>query len=337
MSTKKRMAFTLVELLIVVVFIGIFAGFMALVAGRGSDNAEATKIVSNLRTLKTAAILYYTDNVGMDLEEGVNHIKLLNSYLDKDLAFNAIESSAVRNAASFVFATPVYAAAVEGYYFEVVGGGWYVYYKFPSDMGGVKKKLAEMAAATGLENQDGAEFSANDPLVAMVVRKGSGGTLGDSGDGSGEEMDAPAWDVDTVYLQGDRASYNGSVYEAWYWTKGTVPGVLGSPWQEITDEWRDFNKYSGDDIVEYDGRLFKAWYDMYPTVGNPGPTPGVVGNPWQEITSEWRGFNKYSSGDIVEYNGKMYKAKWDIYPATGSSAPVPGTGSTPWDNPWEEI
>jgi general secretion pathway protein G len=63
MFTKKRSAaFTLVELLIVIIVIGILVGSMMLVLASGNHAAEAAKIISDLRSLKTATVLYYLDH-----------------------------------------------------------------------------------------------------------------------------------------------------------------------------------------------------------------------------------------------------------------------------------
>ena len=65
MKTKKYYVckgFTLVELLIVIVVIGVLAAMMILSSTEAISSAKATKIISDLTQLKKAATAWYLDN-----------------------------------------------------------------------------------------------------------------------------------------------------------------------------------------------------------------------------------------------------------------------------------
>ena len=80
MLKKKSKGFTLVELLIVVIIIGILAGMMMLSTGSATAKAEAAKIVSNMRNMKAAAVMVYADT-----NTWPSAIASLDEYIDQKI------------------------------------------------------------------------------------------------------------------------------------------------------------------------------------------------------------------------------------------------------------
>ena len=106
-------------------------------------------------------------------------------------------------------------------------------------------------------------------------------TKGDSGEECPPEY--PVWDAESVYTAGDRVSFEGSVFEATWWTRGDEPGASPySSWQEIAETaegvavWTPSRIFTAGDVVVHDGETYTArWWTR-----NQEPASSPWG-PWE--------------------------------------------------------
>lgn len=59
---SNKRAFTLVEILIVVLIAGILVGMMLLSATNAADSAKAARIIADIKTMRSVAVLYKADH-----------------------------------------------------------------------------------------------------------------------------------------------------------------------------------------------------------------------------------------------------------------------------------
>jgi hypothetical protein len=90
---------------------------------------------------------------------------------------------------------------------------------------------------------------------------------------------ATTWDSNKAYKAGDRVVYNGSTYEAKWWTKGNVPSSSDA-WKlissDVTASWDSNKAYTAGTVVIYNGKKYKAkWWTR-------GDVPGQAG-VWQAV------------------------------------------------------
>ena len=152
---KFRKGFTLIELLIVIAVIGSLSAMMMYSSSGAVDSADASKILSNLQTLKMAAMQMYMDEpkvasltsialngsttiqVGATASDTKTVAEILGSYLGKKA--DALLTSTDDDAHTSKYG--------------LVGDAtsWYVVYMFDTnDSAGVKAKLAAKAEETDL-------------------------------------------------------------------------------------------------------------------------------------------------------------------------------------------
>ena len=132
----KRKGFTLVELLIVIVVIGVLSAMMMLSSTEAVSSARASNIVSNLRNLKTAALAYYIDHV--DSYDRATVTDNISSHKADIMKYMGNDGGNVNDDYTFTGTT---------------SNTWYVAYHIQNDPN-VKSKLAGRAGSTNLVQGD---------------------------------------------------------------------------------------------------------------------------------------------------------------------------------------
>ncbi|AQP48354.1 hypothetical protein BW730_13425 [Tessaracoccus aquimaris] len=91
------------------------------------------------------------------------------------------------------------------------------------------------------------------------------------------------WQRDAVYTAGDRVPFDGSTWEASWWTRGQQPGDPNGPWQEIVTApdgaavWTPSRIFTAGDVVVHGSQRYSAqWWTR-------NQEPGGQNGPWTLI------------------------------------------------------
>ena len=154
--------------------------------------------------------------------------------------------------------------------------------------------LGDGSSATGQSVTN--SYESGEYTVTLTVTDDSGATDTDSVTVTVESEDdscsAPAWDASETYTGGEQVAYDGSIWEANWWTQGDEPGASQwGPWEEI-------ESCDGDDDEDGDDG------------SNCGDVPA-----YQSDTI-------YTGGDQAVHNGILWEAEWwtrDTEPAESAA------------------
>lgn len=189
---EGRKGFTLVELLIVIVVIGILSAMMMLSSTEAVTSAKANNIIAGLSTFKKALTHWYIDNLDKiywhandkqyKLQNVGNGINNLGDLMQKN---SKLVTRYIGNSSQFKFDTKNFSSGATGgtYRFEDNGGAngrkaWFVGYTLTEaeKSSGVAKKLAGRAKSVGLLANQGTDGKQNGSYATKVdVTPYSGG------------------------------------------------------------------------------------------------------------------------------------------------------------------
>ncbi len=164
MLKKKHEGFTLVEILIVVLILGVLAGSMLLSSGKSVAAAKANKIIADMTVIKDAVLAYYMENV-----ENSPTVDKFCAQAKKYLGDTAIEGQAMSiGTGAQVYNANHIVLQLGDIYFGIttnerqnnetdVGDKWYVEAFFVNDPDcvGIQEKLKDLASRIPLFKTQG--------------------------------------------------------------------------------------------------------------------------------------------------------------------------------------
>jgi type II secretory pathway pseudopilin PulG len=182
------------------------------------------------------------------------------------------------------------------------GGGSTGGFPFPTDTavfsisdGNSGNPVISLTGSSHIEGNIGTNSSVANTIVFGPSTSVDGNlySMIDPGDPDSDGWEAPdpndysEWVSTIGYSGGSRVVYNGAVYQARHHTTGAQPGLMSSPWQEITNLWRNFNIYDANDEAWYDGDKYRAnWnsQNAQPDISNAWVS--VAGLPFTQVMGD---------------------------------------------------
>ena len=175
-KSTGRKGFTLVELLIVIVVIGILSAMMMLSSTEAVSSAKANNIISNLRNLKTAVLSWYADNLSrvvIDGKDGTYNKYRIDTDGTKDNLKDFLPKGGSAEIAKYLSNGDAISiknknstlSAGDYVLIDIHYKYWYICYNVGSDAN-IKSKLAAKANSVGLVGKGGVNNDdINDPYT----------------------------------------------------------------------------------------------------------------------------------------------------------------------------
>jgi 5'-nucleotidase len=168
-------------------------------------------------------------------------------------------------------------------------------YSFDSLEGSLDHVLANAAARALVTGADVWQINAQEAVAYAYSRYNYNATLLFNGSDPFAASDhdpvvvglnapvPPTWSASTVYNTGDLVFYQGSTWQALWWTKNQTPGDPYGPWEQMvttrdgTAVWTPSRIFTAGDVVVYQGKKYVAqWWTR-------NQVPGQPYGPWKSV------------------------------------------------------